>query len=319
MVRSSKLLLDEAPLQIIPSLATSIGLNEAIVLQQIQYWLINRKDEPKAQRDGYTWVYNSYPEWQKQFPWWSVDTIKRTITSLEKAGYLISSNFNAAKMDKTKWYRIEYERLAQRETEGVCPDDEGNLPRRGGQDAPTNTIDYQQEIKSSLRSDTATDQNKAMMPSKPAPSTTGGTPGPDDAPHATQNAPESANQAQTPGAPSKPSLADYRAVLDHIRTVQHIEKEWTNYPAQMRAVKQLFQAGYSVEELTVMAEVMVKDTFWKEKGFSAINMASQAHRYAKKVDAELDEPPMNAFEIKEMERRRLYAWAKEIDEANGHV
>ena len=141
----------------------------------------------------------------------------------------------------------------------------------------------------------------------------------DDAPEATQNAPESANPAQTPGAPSKPSLADYRAVLDHIRKVQHIEKDWTNYPAQMKAVKQLFQAGYSVEELTVMAEVMVKDTFWREKGFSAINMASQAHRYAKKVEDELDEPPMNAFEIKEMERRKLYAWAKEIDEANGHV
>ena len=34
----SKLLINEHPLQVLPSLATKIGLNEAIVLQQIHYW-----------------------------------------------------------------------------------------------------------------------------------------------------------------------------------------------------------------------------------------------------------------------------------------
>ena len=36
---SSKLLIDEPPLQVLPSLALKIGLNEAIILQQVHYWL----------------------------------------------------------------------------------------------------------------------------------------------------------------------------------------------------------------------------------------------------------------------------------------
>ncbi|SDN86290.1 hypothetical protein SAMN05443253_12225 [Bacillus sp. OK048] len=35
----SRLLINEGPVKIIPSLATKIGLNEAVVLQQIHYWL----------------------------------------------------------------------------------------------------------------------------------------------------------------------------------------------------------------------------------------------------------------------------------------
>ena len=34
------LLISEPPLQVLPSLAVKIGLNEAIVLQQIHYWLL---------------------------------------------------------------------------------------------------------------------------------------------------------------------------------------------------------------------------------------------------------------------------------------
>ena len=36
---TSKLLVDEPPLIVLPSLAVAIGLAEAILLQQIHYWL----------------------------------------------------------------------------------------------------------------------------------------------------------------------------------------------------------------------------------------------------------------------------------------
>ena len=39
---------------------------------------------------------------------WSESTIKRTIRLLEEKGYVISGNFNQHKMDKTKWYTINY-------------------------------------------------------------------------------------------------------------------------------------------------------------------------------------------------------------------
>ncbi len=37
--RHSSLLIEESPLQVLPSLAKAIGLNEAIFAQQLHYWL----------------------------------------------------------------------------------------------------------------------------------------------------------------------------------------------------------------------------------------------------------------------------------------
>lgn len=101
------LLIGEPPLQVLPSLAKSIGLNEAIVLQQIHYWL--RKSNNV--KDGHKWIYNSMTNWQKQFSFWSLPTVKRVFRSLENQGLLITANYNKAGFDKTKWYRIDYEKL----------------------------------------------------------------------------------------------------------------------------------------------------------------------------------------------------------------
>lgn len=101
------LLISEPPLQVLPSLAVKIGLNEAIILQQVHYWLLKSNNV----RDGYKWVYNSYSEWNKQFPFFSRNTMIRAFNSLEKQGLLITANYNKAGFDKTKWYRIDYEKL----------------------------------------------------------------------------------------------------------------------------------------------------------------------------------------------------------------
>jgi hypothetical protein len=103
----STLLINEAPLMIVPSLAVEIGLNEAVVLQQIHYWL----SISKHKIEGKKWVYNTYEDWQKQFPFWSISTIRRTFYSLEKSGIVVSDNWNALQLDKTKWYTIDYEQL----------------------------------------------------------------------------------------------------------------------------------------------------------------------------------------------------------------
>lgn len=62
-------------------------------------------------RDGFRWVYNTYEEWQKQFPFWSESTIKRTIKKLEGQHLIIVGKYNKLKIDNTKWYRIDYEVL----------------------------------------------------------------------------------------------------------------------------------------------------------------------------------------------------------------
>ena len=109
----SKLLIHENPIMILPSLAQKIGLNEAVMLQQIHYWLVTSHHV----KEGRKWVYNTYRDWQLQMPFWSESTIKRSIKSLEEQGYLLSANFNRLKMDKTKWYSIDYEKLEELESD----------------------------------------------------------------------------------------------------------------------------------------------------------------------------------------------------------
>ena len=41
----SKLLIQDRPIMILPTLAIKIGLNESIILQQIHYWLLTSKHE----------------------------------------------------------------------------------------------------------------------------------------------------------------------------------------------------------------------------------------------------------------------------------
>lgn len=113
----SRLLINEEPLIILPMLAKAIGLNEAIVLQQMHYWIdINLKAD-KNFVDGYYWTYNTYEEWTKQFPFWSRNTIVRTIDSLRKMNLLVAENHNKMKADKTLWYRINHKVLDSIETE----------------------------------------------------------------------------------------------------------------------------------------------------------------------------------------------------------
>ena len=115
----TQLLLDEHPLLILPGLARAVGLNEAIVLQQLHYWLQKSQHE----HDGRRWIYNTYSDWQEQFPFWSVATIRRTLTSLRepytpkkgsggrvpREALVLAGRFNRLGMDKTNWYTILYD------------------------------------------------------------------------------------------------------------------------------------------------------------------------------------------------------------------
>lgn len=142
-MKRSSLLLPEYPLQVLPNLANKIGLNEAIILQQIHYWLEQSKHEHKGKK----WIYNSYKEWENQFPFWSNATIRRTITSLEKKNLIYVDNFNKYNFDKTKWYSINYDELEILEevNYAVAQNEQTSESKRSkavAQNEQTNTRDY---------------------------------------------------------------------------------------------------------------------------------------------------------------------------------
>lgn len=101
------LLFAERPLVINTQLAMKIGLNEAIVLQQLHYWL--RDTSSGMECEGVRWIYNTTEQWLEQFPFWSESTLKRAFASLKTLGLLRCEKLNKSKRDMTNFYTINYE------------------------------------------------------------------------------------------------------------------------------------------------------------------------------------------------------------------
>ena len=106
-------LMDEHVHSFYPTLAAKIGLNEAIVIQQIHSWIITYTKDPNRfleqhWHDGRWWIWNSYPDWHEKLPYLSESTIIRTLGNLRETGLVLTGNYNALKIDRTLWYTIDY-------------------------------------------------------------------------------------------------------------------------------------------------------------------------------------------------------------------
>ena len=112
------LLVAESPLIVLPTLAARIGLEESIFLQQIHSLIIYSGNE----KDGFKWVCSTYEEWVSIFPFFkNASKIKRIVSKLERLGVLVTtSQYNRLKIDRRKWYRVNYESKLWNEFEFCC-------------------------------------------------------------------------------------------------------------------------------------------------------------------------------------------------------
>lgn len=100
---------------ITPTIATFIGQNESILLNQILYW-ISKCGRKIAGQEG-KWIYNSLAKWHKQFSYWSMYKLRKTIKSLEDLSLIKSIKVNAKRWNHTKWYTVnhsEYNKLLEK-------------------------------------------------------------------------------------------------------------------------------------------------------------------------------------------------------------
>lgn len=131
------------PILVDTDLAVVIGLKEAVVAQQLNYWLHSKSAKII---DGRRWIYNTYEKWQKDsFPFFTIATIRRTFGSLEKQKIVLTGNFNKAGFDKTKWYSIDEERLDELMSRRCAQNEQTMCSKRAdgtAQNEQTNTRYY---------------------------------------------------------------------------------------------------------------------------------------------------------------------------------
>lgn len=87
-----------------PIVAKDVGIEAAILYQNIAYWCEKNKLNEKNIHEGLAWTYNSIKAFCDMFPYMSKDIISRNLKKLETSGYIKRGNFNKVGFDRTMWY-----------------------------------------------------------------------------------------------------------------------------------------------------------------------------------------------------------------------
>lgn len=87
-------------------IAKDFGIEEAIILHSIFFWLSKNASNNKHFYDGLYWFYNSKKAFVEMFPYMNETKISRSIKKLEEKGIVVKGNYSKDKWDKTNWYAL---------------------------------------------------------------------------------------------------------------------------------------------------------------------------------------------------------------------
>ena len=87
-----------------PEIAGRVGVNAAVLYQNILFWTEKNRANGKHIHDGLSWTYNSVSAWCELFPYLSDKQIRTALGKLVDEGLLVTGNYNRMPMDRTKWY-----------------------------------------------------------------------------------------------------------------------------------------------------------------------------------------------------------------------
>ena len=86
--------------------ANEYGVNEAILFNNIGWWVIQNETNGTNFHDGCYWTYNSYSAFEKQYPFLSKYQIREAMRHLEKEGLILVADYNSDPFNKTRWYTL---------------------------------------------------------------------------------------------------------------------------------------------------------------------------------------------------------------------
>lgn len=88
------------------AVAAEYGMLEAVLFENISYWVEKNKANDVHFHDGCYWTYNSAKAFSEMFPYVSSRTISRALHHLCDEGLLIMGDYNGSPYDKTLWYTL---------------------------------------------------------------------------------------------------------------------------------------------------------------------------------------------------------------------
>lgn len=104
-----------------PEVAEKVGLNAAVIYQNIVWWCEKNAANERNIHDGKAWTFNSMKAFERLFPYLTSKQIRVALEKLEEVSLIESGNFNEKQYDRTKWY---------------CPTGQMEMPLRANGNAP---------------------------------------------------------------------------------------------------------------------------------------------------------------------------------------
>jgi hypothetical protein len=87
-----------------PEIAKLVGVNAAVIHQNIIWWTQKNAANGRHCYDGRYWTYNSIAAFDELFPYLTRAQIRSALLKLEEAGLIVCGNYNKSAYDRTKWY-----------------------------------------------------------------------------------------------------------------------------------------------------------------------------------------------------------------------
>ena len=108
-------------------LAKKYGIESAIIIENIYYWIKKNVANDKHLYNGRYWTYNSANAFANIFPYITTTKIYRILSRLEECGVIIKGKFNKDKYIQTNWYAFSDEAI--KELESLNYDTTGFIPQ----------------------------------------------------------------------------------------------------------------------------------------------------------------------------------------------
>lgn len=92
--------------------AEKYGILEAVLLNNIYYWIEKNRANEQNFYDGTYWTYNSTRAFNELFPYVSERQIKNALKHLREEEVIITGNYNENAYDRTLWYALSEKGLS---------------------------------------------------------------------------------------------------------------------------------------------------------------------------------------------------------------
>lgn len=105
-----------------PRIAAKVGVNAAVLYQNIVWWCEKNAANNNNEHDGRHWTYNSVKAWSALFPYMSQKQIRTALDRLEAEGLVLSGIYNKMGKDRTKWYAANVDAILPHRAKGFAPE-----------------------------------------------------------------------------------------------------------------------------------------------------------------------------------------------------